>query len=117
MIGYTGVTNINWVNRSAEWHAFVIGQKEYRTLNISVAAVRLMLKYLFNDLGLNVLSSVYLEEHKSSILLSKMLGFRQNNVLQNVLYKTGYHHNVIVATMLKEDFLKGKGWAGNCLRD
>jgi len=114
MIGYTGITDINWINRTADLHALVIGDPKHRNLRNSTDAVYMVLKYVFDDLGLNRVFAFYLEEHQSSILLGRMMGFKQEGVSRDHVYKDGRYHNVVWFGLLRDEFERLRSKYAEC---
>lgn len=103
MVGYTSVRKINWRNRSAYWGGMTIG-KEHWNKGYAQAANALVLKYVFDELGLNRFYTDYLEEHKVSTRIFEKMRFTVEGVSRSEVYKGGRFHNVVNVSMLKEEY-------------
>jgi ribosomal-protein-alanine N-acetyltransferase len=104
MIGYVSLSNIDHRNRRAEWSGVVIGEAQDRGQNYASQAIYLLLDYAFSELGLERVSGQWLDENQVSIFVGKMLGFQQEGILRRYVYKGGRHHDLIIMSMLKEEF-------------
>ena len=104
MIGYISLSGIDYRNRKAEWSGIVIGYKEYRGQGYASQAIYLLLDYAFTELGLERVSGSWLEDNKVSLFVGKMLGFQQEGVLRRYVYKSGKYHNMIIMSILREEF-------------
>jgi len=108
MIGYTGVKEIDRLNRNALVHGLLLGDKRNRNLTISTEALFLLLNYLFSEMGLHRVYGYWLEEHKSSLLFGKMLGFVKEGLLRDAVFKNNSFHNLVLGSILDSDFEKIK---------
>ena len=104
MIGYIGITEINWINRTTQWYALVIGDPQHRNLHDTMDAVYMVFEYVFDELGLNRIVTFCLEEHRSSVLLCKMMGFRQEGLFRDHVYKNRSYHNKMCFGLLRDEF-------------
>ena len=104
MIGYISLSDIDYRNRRADWSGIIIGEQQYRGQNYASQAIYLLLDYAFSEMGLERVSGHWLDEHEVSIFLGKMLGFQYDGVLRRYVYKGGRYHDVIVMSMLREEF-------------
>jgi ribosomal-protein-alanine N-acetyltransferase len=104
MIGYVSLSDINYRNGRAEWSGVVIGEKDYRGQGYATQAIYLLLEYAFDELGLHRVSGSWLAENTVSIFVGKMMGFRQEGVFREYVYKDGKHHDMIIMSMLRPEF-------------
>jgi RimJ/RimL family protein N-acetyltransferase len=106
MIGYTSINNIDLRNRKAEWGGTIIGKKEYWGRGIAKTAALLMLKYLFEELGIHRCYAYCLAEHKVTVRLFKSLTFKQEGVLRDDLYKKGHFHDSLMFSLLRSEYVE-----------
>jgi RimJ/RimL family protein N-acetyltransferase len=106
MIGYVGITDIDLRNRKAIFNSLVIGSKDYRGKGIATKAVILILDYAFFELGLNRITSFYMIKNKVSQLVGKFVGFKEEGILKQWIYKNNQFHDVIIASILKSNYEK-----------
>ena len=60
-----------------------------------------MLKYAFDELGLNCINALILEENYLSQNLYKRVGFQEEGILRERVYKGGKFRNLISLSILK----------------
>ncbi len=104
MIGYSSIDNIDWRNRKANIGGITIGP-EYQNLRLGYDAFDQILTYIFNELGLNKLYTSYLENHIATSRSAKTFGFKVEIFLREEVYKLGKYHNVIIASLLKREYI------------
>lgn len=102
-IGNISLKNIDFFNKSASF-AILIGNKDYWRGGYGTQATLLLLHHAFIDLGLERVQSIILSDNIGSVRMHKKCGFEQEGVLRNAVYKSGNHQNLIIMSILKEDF-------------
>ena len=105
-IGMIMLENLDWKNRTAEIGYKISAPSENRIKGDMTDAVSGMLKYAFNELGFNCISTVILENNMRSRNLCKRTGFTEEGVLRKRVYKDGTSKNLIVVSILKEEFVE-----------
>lgn len=110
MIGYVSLNDIDYRNRKAVWGGIVIGDKNSRSKGYASDAAFMILKYAFEELGLNKVTGYWLQTNKASLVISQLLGFTKEGILRKDVFKRGEYQDVLVMSMLKEEynFLKEK---------
>ncbi|OQY05516.1 MAG: hypothetical protein B6I20_01160 [Bacteroidetes bacterium 4572_117] len=103
MMGYMSLHNIDWRNRKSDVGGITIG-REYQNLGLGLAAMDVVLQYIFNDLGLRKLFATYLESHPITWHAIKRFGYKEEILYRESIYKLGKYHNVIGASLLKKDY-------------
>jgi ribosomal-protein-alanine N-acetyltransferase len=104
-VGYISLTDINWVNRTANWGGVII-DPQHREKGAATQAALQMLEYGFFELGLQKITGKWLIENTVSIFMAKILGFVQEGVLRKDVFKGGQFHDIIIMSMLKEEFIE-----------
>lgn len=104
MIGYTSINNIDFRNKKAEWGGTIIGEKEYWGKGIAKAAAILMLRYVFDELGMHRCYGYCLQEHEVSNRLLLSLNFSQEGILRDNIFKNGAFHNTILYSILRCEY-------------
>lgn len=104
MIGYTSLINIDFVNRNAFWGGILIGNENARSKGYASKAAFLLMKHAFFELGLLKVYGEWLVENKVSTFMSKMIGFRQEGILRNHIYKNNAFHDVLIMAIFKEEY-------------
>lgn len=103
-IGMIMLEHIDWKNRTAEIGCKTGPFLEYRIPGDTTDALKGMIKYAFDELGLNCINGVILEENYLSRNLSKKVGFVEEGILRKRVYKNGKYRNLVSLSLLKEEF-------------
>lgn len=104
MIGYLSLNHIDYRNSKAVWGGIIIGDKQSRSKGYASNATFLILKYAFEELGLNKITGYWQESHNTSIVLGQMMGFKKEGVLRGDVFKDGNYKNVVIMSILKEEY-------------
>jgi RimJ/RimL family protein N-acetyltransferase len=105
IIGYLSVNNIDYRNRKAEWGGLVIGNKKFWGSGYATESAGLMLRYVFDELNINLFWAFWLEEHSSSIRMGEKLGFKKVGVIPQSVFKQGKYHNQLIMYITRKDYL------------
>ena len=95
---------IDLKNRTAEIACKMSAPLEDRIKGDMSDALKGMIKYAFDELGLNCIVAMILEDNILSRNLCKRVGFIEEGVLRKRVYKEGRFKNVISTSLLKEEF-------------
>lgn len=102
-IGNVYLTDIDYVNKSAESH-ILIGDKDYWGKGIATDAYRLLLEYAFEELGLNRIEALVLDTNTASIRMHKKCGYMEEGIKRSSIYKNGTYHNQIILSILRSEY-------------
>ncbi len=102
-IGNTGLHNIDFVTREAEFGIF-IGEKSYWNQGLGREAALLTLKHGFEDLNLNRIFLFVFENNLRGIASYKAVGFVHEGTLREAIYKNGRYYNVLVMSVLHSEW-------------
>ena len=103
-IGMMTLDQIDWKNRTAELGCKTSAALEDRIKGDTLDAVNGMLKYAFDELGMNCITASTQENNLPALKLLRKAGFVEEGLLRNRLYKSGRFINIISTSMLKEEF-------------
>lgn len=103
-IGMIYLTNINYINQTSSIGS-LIGPHSFRGKGYIFDARLQLLKYAFNELGLNRISATILEDNKRSIKAVEKFGYVKEGVLRNAVFKNGEFKNLIAFSILKAEFM------------
>lgn len=103
-IGMISVENINWKDRTATMGYKISAALEDRISGDTYDALSGMIRYTFYELGINCIYAEILEENYFSRNLCKRVGFKEEGILRNRVYKNGNYRNLISVSILKEEF-------------
>lgn len=107
VVGYVGLNPIDLVHCRAEFGIFVIPEDQGK--GYATEAMKLLIKYVFEDLKLNKLYSDvfdYLGENRFDFY--KDLKFKTEGRLRQHYFKSGQWVDSIQFSMLKEEYAKNK---------
>ena len=99
-IGNIYLRNINWVDRNAELHTF-IAQREHRGKGYGSAAVRLITKHAFEDLGLMRIYLYVLANNAAAIAAYEKCGFATEGRLRRHALKAGVFEDTLVKDLYR----------------
>jgi UDP-4-amino-4,6-dideoxy-N-acetyl-beta-L-altrosamine N-acetyltransferase len=102
IIGVVYLLQIDYQNRNAEFAIF-IGNEEEQGKGYGKQASTMMLKHAFNDLNLHKVYLTVLESNTNAIKLYNKIGFTQNGVLPDEVFKKGKYQNMILMSCIKKD--------------
>ena len=107
MIGFCSVVNIDRRNRTAKVGGMTINNK-YRNKGYGIESLKLILDYVFNELGLNKLTVAYKENNKVTEHGIIKLGFKKELFLREHIFKQGKFQNVIQVSVLESEYREQK---------
>lgn len=100
-IGNVYITNIDMLNRTGTSHV-LIGEKSCWGKGYAGEALRLLLDYAFNERGLHRITALVLESNTQSVKMFTKLGYKQEGILRQSIYKNGRFNNQIILSILNE---------------
>jgi ribosomal-protein-alanine N-acetyltransferase len=102
-IGNTYMINIDWINRKCQIPIF-LGDASVRGKGISVQARLLMLSFAFYERNMHKVWAHVLAHNSASIRMNEKAGFKKDGLLRDEIFKDGMYHDVVVMSVLKEEF-------------
>lgn len=103
LIGYTSINNIDLRNLKAEWGGTVIGQKENIGKGFGKEAAKQMLRFLFDQYPIHKCYARCLEEHPATSSLFLDLGFTQDGIIRDDVFKDGEFKNILLFSILRRE--------------
>jgi RimJ/RimL family protein N-acetyltransferase len=101
-IGNFYMRDIDWVSRHAELH-ILIGEPVQRLKGYGQVALRLLVRYAFQDLGLVRLWALFFKENEASHRILDKCGFVEEGLLRKHVYKAGQFKDVIIMGLCASD--------------
>jgi diamine N-acetyltransferase len=101
-VGNVYLKRINWTNRHAALAIF-IGDDTCRSKGYGSAALRLIVKHAFEDLGLHRLHLEVLSDNERAIKLYERCEFKVEGRLRKHVYKGGQFKDVLLMGLCVED--------------
>ncbi len=103
-IGNISLQKINRASRSAEF-AILVGDKAYWGKGVAKEASRLIVRYGFEQLGLHRIYCGTSAANEPMQRLALALGFKEEGVRKEAMYKNGAFVDVIEYGLLQTDFI------------
>jgi UDP-4-amino-4,6-dideoxy-N-acetyl-beta-L-altrosamine N-acetyltransferase len=103
-IGMIGLYDINFKTGHAEWGRVIIGAPQMLKHGYGREAIELVVKYAFDHLNLRRLACTALANNIAVVRLYERLGFRQEGILREYIYKDGRYIDVILFAMLHDEY-------------
>jgi RimJ/RimL family protein N-acetyltransferase len=102
-VGTTGVYQVQWVTRSAEFRVF-IGDKRFWDLGIGTECTRMMARYAFDKLNMNRVWLGVNAANERAVRAYEKAGFVREGVLRQEQYRNGRYYDVIRMSMLRDEY-------------
>jgi diamine N-acetyltransferase len=100
-VGVCGLTNINWVNRTAEISIYVA--KKYQGKGIAGDALELLRQKALDEFGLNRLYAEIYAFNTVSIKLFESAGYTLEGRMKQHVWKNGGFHDALIYGLLRGD--------------
>ena len=104
-IGNVYLTDINYINRTAESH-ILIGNREYWGQGLGSDALKQILHYGFEERGLNRVYAHINADNAASLRLHEKCGYKKEGLLRQAIFKNGQFKDVVVMSILKEELIE-----------
>jgi len=108
LIGYLGIIDIDYRNRIAQWAGINI-HKQYANMGYGTEAATLLLKIVFEELGLNRFYGFWLESNFASISVAEKVGFVKEGLVRDFVFKKNRYHNALLMSILRKEYLIKSG--------
>lgn len=108
MIGYMCLTEIHYINSSANFSGIIIGNPNYRDGQAYIESYLFMFEYAFDRLNLNRVYGSAIGDHKLSVTMAEVMFQRTEGVLRQAIYKNGKYHDEIVCAILRDEYYEHK---------
>ncbi len=102
-IGNLGICDIDWINRRGTTGA-LIGEKDYWGKGYGTEAKLLLLKHVFDSLGLEKICSTVLSTNPRSKAYLEKTGYQEEGCLRRHQLVNGIKADLFVMALFREDF-------------
>jgi ribosomal-protein-alanine N-acetyltransferase len=103
MTGVISLNSIDYIHRRCDL-SILVGEKRYQKLELFTEANRLMIGHAFDQLNLNRVGIATLSKDLHGLYV-RILGFKDEGVTYQEVYKSGKYHDAYRAGILKETYL------------
>ncbi|WP_130805560.1 GNAT family N-acetyltransferase [Senegalia massiliensis] len=104
-IGGCGINSVNWKNSNVIIGIF-IGDKDYWSKGYGTDALKVLIKFIFNEMNINKIKLNVYSFNKRAIRCYEKCGFKVEGVLKQEIYRHGKYQDDILMALLKEDWVK-----------
>lgn len=103
-IGLVALTDIDYKNGTAEFHAKLATSKNIRGSGFGTKAYCALINYAFYQMNLNCIYTGNIEYNNVTERVKEKIGFKKEGVLRERVYKNGKYYNIHVWSILKSDW-------------
>lgn len=118
-IGVATLLDIDWKNRMAQ-HGIKLAKKCIRHKGYGTDAVMAIMRYAFDELGLNRLNTSWFPENIPSKTMYMKCGWKEEGIRRNYIYKHGKYRDLVETGILASDYYqlieKNDYWNNNANR-
>lgn len=104
-VGVATLIDIDWKNRMAQ-HGIKLANEKYRGKGIATDAVMAIMRYAFDELGLNRLNGSWFPDNIASKKMYMRCGWKEEGVRRNYIYKQGAFRDLVETGVLAEDYYR-----------
>lgn len=102
LIGMVALSNIDFHQRKCEISG-IIGEKKYQKLKYIIESLKLLMKHSFDQLNMHRLYGGSINRQVADMMI-RLLGFREEGVWRQDVYKNGKYNDVFCIGILREEF-------------
>lgn len=101
-VGVISLMNISEANASADL-SVIVGQREDRHQGFGAEAIAMILRYAFDDLGLNRVGLSVFEFNEPAIATYERLGFEREGRLRRAVKRADGFHDALLMSVLRDE--------------
>ncbi|EFN90706.1 GNAT family protein [Prevotella amnii] len=102
-IGNIYLTEIDYINRKANTQ-ILIGNHKFWNCGYGTEAMLLLLDYAFNHKNLHKVQAIVLKDNIASLKMHKKLGYIEEGLLRENIYKDGKYKDQVILSLLKSEY-------------
>ncbi len=104
-IGLVMLTNIDYRNRTAEFHSKITTHKNLHGKGYGTKATQALVEYGFNQLNLHCIYSRIIEYNIASQRVKEKCGFIKDGILRDRIYKNGKYFSLVEWSITQDEFI------------
>lgn len=108
IIGWCGIANIDYRNKSAYFQTIVINDKNYKSIIVAYQIEMFIMHYVFEVLKLNRLYGSFLSENEWQEKVTQIIFNTIEGVMKQAVYKNGTFHDLTLTAVLKKEYFEHK---------
>ena len=106
MIGYACLTDIHYINSSANFSGVIIGDKKYQDGMAWIETYLFVYEYAFERLNLNRLYGSAIDNHKTTMAMRKAMFNTREGVMRQAAFKNGKYYDVSMSSILRDEYFE-----------
>jgi RimJ/RimL family protein N-acetyltransferase len=103
LIGFVAIHSIEWNNR-AGLLSIGIGEPEYRSKGYGTDALRLVLRYAFDELNLLRVGLDVISNNTAALRSYEKVGFVLEGTMRKAVLRDGRHHDRLIMGIVREEW-------------
>ena len=103
LIGTVNIQEIDWINRSCHV-PILIGDKAEWSKGYATEARMLAFKFAFDERGMERVWATIMDTNMASVKMHEKCGYKQEGIQRRAVFKDGRFHDLIMMSILKEEF-------------
>ncbi len=108
IIGYAQLTEIHFINSSANFSGIMIGDRNYQDGFAWLETYLFIMEYAFERLGLNRLYGSSIIGHKDSNNIGRLLLWTREGIMRQAVYKNGCFYDESIGSILRAEYFDNK---------
>lgn len=108
IIGYAQLTEIHFINSSANFSGIMIGDRSYQDGFAWLETYLFIMEYAFERLGLNRLYGSSIIGHKDSNNIGRLLLWTREGIMRQAVYKNGRFYDEAISSILRAEYFDNK---------
>lgn len=104
-VGVATLLDIDWKNRMAQ-HGIKLSNMKHRGKGIGTDAVMAIMRYAFDELGLNRLNGSWFSDNIPSKNMYMKCGWKEEGIRRKYIYKQGAFRDLVETGVLAEDYYR-----------
>ncbi|MBE6289102.1 MAG: GNAT family N-acetyltransferase [Bacteroidaceae bacterium] len=108
MIGYACLTDIHYINSSANLSGIMIGDKDYQDGLAWIETYLFIYEYVFERLNLNRIYGHAIDEHLMTIAMREAMFSVREGVMRQAAFKNGRYYDVSIGSILRDEYFAHK---------
>ena len=102
-LGVATLTDIDWKNKMA-YHGIKLSNKDMRGKGYGTDTVMAIMRYAFDELGLNRLNGAWFPENIASKTMYMKCGWKEEGIRRNYIYKHGKYRDLLETGILASEY-------------
>lgn len=102
-VGIATLTEIDWKNRRA-MHGIKLSNKKFHSKGIGTDAVMAIMRYAFDELGLNRLDGSWFDDNAASKGMYTKCGWVVEGIKREYIFKRGEYRDLVIVGILASEY-------------